>query len=384
MKSRVVAALILFGIAETMTVQAVVPTNFPSFKPFMGLDYSPFRGNESPTYFDYPSLADITYDLTNNVVFIASEITTYSMDDVLSNIPALCNTYNIMCYPCGFISTNAADNTNQLNALIAVGNQNFPTTRGLVVGNEPVFDGLPPSDVISAINYVRSATHNSVPVGTRDIEQAFQDNPALVAACDFIQVDIHPYWAEMPIDNAAAWTIQQWQSLTNQFPGTRVEIGETGWPTGGENIFWSNPQVAATVANQDKYLSEFVPLAKSNGIEYFIFDFRDEWWKSLDGYGTVETNWGIFDANTVKKQGLVDYLANGFSLTFMPLNGTNANIVVPTFAGNPYSMIITTNLLTGPWIPFNFTGSAGQNETFVNVPVFRDQPGWFYRAQQNF
>lgn len=351
----------------------------------MGLAYSPFRGDESPDYDTYPPLADIAQDLTNNLIFLASEISIYSMDGTLSNIPSLCDTYGIPCYPCAYVSSDLADTTNELNALIAVGNQNFPTTRGLIVGSEALLDGYDVDTLISNINYVRAATFTNVPVGTREDIQDITDNPQLAAACDFLQIDIHPYYYQVPIADAAAWAIQQWQQLTNQFPNTRVEIGETGWPTGGTNVFFDNPDVVASVTNQGLFLSQFVPLARSNGIEYFIFDFRDESWMVQEGYGTASTNWGLYDGWNNKKQSLTDYLASGFTLQMLSAASNTASILVQTYDSDPYALFGTTNLLESPGnLIANFTGAPGTNQTVVTVTNSSLQPACFYKASQGF
>jgi hypothetical protein len=51
----------------------------------------------------------------------------------------------------------------------------------------------------------------------------------------------------MPIEQAASWTIQEWQQIANQYPGTRVEIGECNWPTGIAALFWGAPGTNQTV-----------------------------------------------------------------------------------------------------------------------------------------
>jgi exo-beta-1,3-glucanase (GH17 family) len=367
-----------------ISLAGATPTNQVSFKPFMGIGFGPFRGSESPNYGSYPTVAEITQDLTNRAVFLASEITTYSMDDTLSNIPALCNAYDIKCYPCAYVSTAyLQDTTNQINALVAVGNQNYPTTRGLVVGSESVLQGYSPSSLISNINFVRAATHTNVPVGTRDVPATFINNPALVAACDFIQADIYAYWAQIPVTDAAAWTIQQWQTLTNAFPGKRVEIGEANWPTGGTNSFWSNPAVVPSVANQGRFLSDFVPMANSNHIEYFIFELRDEAWKVQEGVGTVETNWGIFNASGNKKQSLLNYLSTNFTVGISSTTSNLLSVTVRTYEGNPYSLLTAANLLTGFGMPAtNFVGTAGSNQTQL---VFTNSgQSEFFQAEQHF
>ena len=332
----------------------------------------------------YPTVAQITSDLTN-IAFLATEITTYGMDGTLSNIAGICNTYNIKCYPCAYVSTGSlADTTNELNALIAVGNSNYPTTRGLVVGSESILQGYSPQTLISNINCVRAATHTNIPVGTRDLPGNL--TPAVVAASDFVMADIYAYWANQSITNAAEWTIQQWQSLTNAFPGERVLIGEANWPTGGtNNQFVSNLGVVPSVANQSKVLSDFISMANSNGIEYFIFEYRDEPWKSQENVGTVEQNWGIIDTNNIKKQSLVNYLSANFSLTMLSAKSNTAKILVQTYEGNPYSIFGTTNL-SGSWgNPItNFTGALGTNQTVVTVTNSSKQKTEFYEGLQDF
>jgi exo-beta-1,3-glucanase (GH17 family) len=384
MRPRIIKAVAALAIFTATGVQGVVPTNVVSFKPFMGLSYSPFRGNESPNFNTYPSVADITYDLTNSVIYLASEIETYGMDNTLSNIPSLCNQYNIYCYPCAYLSTNNfSDNTNELNALIAVGNQNFPTTRGLVVGTEDLLDGYDVATLIDNINYVRAATHTNVPVGTRDLPEQFEYYPQLVADCDFIQLDIYPYYSAVPITNAVAWTIQEWQTLTNYYPGKRVEIGETDWPSGGTNEFFYQDN-GANVTNQGIYLSQFVAAAISNGIEYFIFSLRNESWKVQEGYGTVETNWGILYGDNTKKQSLVDYLSAGFSLAITSTNKLASNIGIPTYEGDPYLLYSTGNLLDSPGnIAAVFWGAPGTNQTVFTV-TNSGFSSVFFRAAQAF
>jgi exo-beta-1,3-glucanase (GH17 family) len=384
MKWNIIQTAAAFWLACVSTVSAAMPTNIVSFKPFMGISYGPFRGSESPNYNSYPTVAEITQDLTNSIVFLASEISTYAMDNTLSNIPALCANFNIRCYPCAYVSSAyLQDTTNQLNALIAVGNQNFATTRGLVVGSESILRGYNPAMLVSNINYVRAATHTNVPVGTRDIPASFLNNPSLVAACDFIQADIYAYWAQIPVTNAAAWTIQQWQALTNTFPGMRVEIGEANWPAGGTNNQWNNPAIVPGVANQGRFLSDFVAMAGSNRIEYFIFELRDEPWKTQEGVGTVETNWGILDAAGNKKQSLVNFLSTNFTVKVLSAKTNALSVSIQTYEGNPYTLLEATNLSAGfGTVDTNFTASTETNQTRLTVTGI-SKTG-FFRAQQKF
>lgn len=367
-------------------LQGSTLTNIPSFKPFVGLGYSPFVGNQTPNQGTYPTVAQITYDLTNSITFLASEIRTFGMDGSLSNIAGICNNYNIKCFPCAYLSSgNPTDNTNELNALIAIGNSNFPTTRGLIVGTEALRAGYDPQLLIDNINYVRAATHTNIPVGTADVPASLLTSPAVVSNSDFVMINPYAYWAQIPIANAATWTIQQWQIITNSFPGKKVIIGEANWPTGGTNSFWNNPSVVPAETNQGMFLADFVSMANSNGIEYFVFEYRDESWKNQEGIGTIERNWGVIDTNNIKKVGFVNYLSTNFSLKMLSGMTNVANILVQTYEENPYSLFAATNLI-GSWgSPIKtFNGVLGTNQTPVITTNSTQSEAKFYKASQNF
>jgi exo-beta-1,3-glucanase (GH17 family) len=394
MRSKIVAtAAAALGLVGITALEGATPTNIVSFKPFVGLSYSPFQGTETPLNGNfsqyYPTLAQITHDFAspaNSIGSLASEITTYGMDGTLSNIAGICNTYGVKCYPCAYVSSAYPDDTSyELNALIAVGNMNYPTTRGLVVGSEALLQGYDPQMLISNINYVRAATHTNVPVGTRDIQNTLLGNSAVVAACDFVQADIYAYWAQQPITNAAAWTIQQWQLVTNAFPGRNVQIGEANWPSGGTTGYTYGG--VSGMSSQAQFLSQFVSMANSNHIEYFIFEYRDELWKVNENntIGTVEQNWGLLDTNSNKKQSLLNYLQAGFTMNILSARTNHSQISVQTYEGDPYSLSASSNLL-GKFnsLTTNFVGALGTNQTTITVTNSGNQNSGFYRAMQNF
>jgi hypothetical protein len=126
-------------------------------------------------------------------------------------------------------------------------------------------------------------------------------------------------------------------------------------------------------------------MANRNGIEYFIFEYRDEPWKIQEGIGTIEQNWGIIDTNSLKKQSLVNYLSINFVLNMLSEKTNTANIQIQTYEENPYSLFSTSNL-PGSWgNPItNFNGKLGTNQTGVIVTNTSEQKSGFYKAAQNF
>jgi len=232
---------------------------------------------------------------------------------------------------------------------------------------------------------VRAMTHTNIPVGTADVPASLLSAPTVVAACDFVMINPYAYWAQQPIANAALWTIQQWQSFTNTYPGKNVIVGEVNWPTGGTNAFWSNSAVVPSVTNQSEFLSDFVSMATSNNIEYFIFEYRDEPWKSQEGIGTLEQNWGVLTTNNLKKQSLTNYLSTNFTMRIVSEKTNSLDILVQTYEKNPYSLVSTTNLLGsfGNQVT-NFIAAAGTNQTFLVVTNNTKQKAFFVRGLQNF
>lgn len=388
-KNFTVAAIALLLLADISAHSQAILTNITSansFKPFVGIGYSPFQGDQSPNYGTYPTTDEMSYDLTNSLTFLASEIRTFGMSGNQSNIPGLCAAYNIKCFPCAYLNPDdPTENTNELNALIAVANANYPTTRGLIIGTEPLRIGYDPNLLISNIDYVRAATHTNIPLGIAEVPDILADYTDVVADLDFVMINVHPYYAEVTITNAAIWTIQNWQYFCSEFPGKNVLIGETGWPTAGTNVYWTNPEVVTSVATQAKYLSDFTAMAREYGIEYFIFSYRDEPWEIQGGGGTVEQNWGLLDTNSVKKASLVNFLATNFSLSLSARVTTSATITVNTFENDPYTLLTTTNLLAGTENPLtNFFGMPGTNRTVITVPVTPGRPVKFFSARQDF
>lgn len=275
--------------------------------PLAGVGYSPFRNGQSPNTGKYPTLNQISSDLTNIVRNIAGEIRTFGMDGTIGDIPMLCATYNINCYPCAWLDSDyPSDTMQELSSIIAVGNAGYPTTKGLIVGSEALQGGImTPEQLISSIQYVRSNVPPSVQITTADTWNMIQANPAVVSNLDFITINIYPYWEDVSIENAAQTVMAHYNTIVAEYPGKRVVIGEVGWPTAGKGYGSDGtPLEGASPANQSLFLSEVIPLLRANNVEYFAFEPFDEGWKPQDGAGTVEAHWGLFNSARAPKQAI--------------------------------------------------------------------------------
>jgi exo-beta-1,3-glucanase (GH17 family) len=199
---------------------------------------------------------------------------------------------------------------------------------GITVGNEFILNNLtaaqsndPNSTVgIAAAEFLKTkisdvrsmltgmSLSKTIPVGTADAGGSF--NTDIIEACDYCMANVHPWFASVTIEQAAAWTASYFnatdvalaQSTSKKPP---MYIAETGWPTNSSTstAMQNGGGAAASVANLQTFINTFVCQANNNNTGYFFFEFMDEPWKTIQ-YGGVEGYWGVFDSNKQLKSGL--------------------------------------------------------------------------------
>ncbi|KAF8915330.1 glycoside hydrolase family 17 protein [Mucidula mucida] len=192
---------------------------------------------------------------------------------------------------------------------------------GITVGNEFVLNyvtehGGGPNDatgneagalLVANIKDTRSMLSDlnlDIEVGNSDAGSYF--NNLVLEAVDYGLSNVHPWFANVSIDEAAAWTAGFFDE-TNVQPAAllsnspKMYIAETGWPTDSKDAGNANNGVsAASEANLQTFIDTFVCQANTNGTGYFFFEFTDEKWKD-DTFGGVEGHWGLFHQNRTLK-----------------------------------------------------------------------------------
>ncbi|KAF8754761.1 glycosyl hydrolase 17 family [Rhizoctonia solani] len=162
---------------------------------------------------------------------------------------------------------------------------------GVTVGNEFILNSVTAAGETTATGTAGLAAAH--PVGTSDAGAYF--NTPLLQAIDYGLANVHPWFANTTIDDAATWTYDFFQQ-TNVAQAATVSnnptmyIAETGWPTK------TNGASAASVPNLQIFLDTFVCASNTNQTKYFFFEFKDEPWKDVM-YGGVEGWWGLFDSD---------------------------------------------------------------------------------------
>ena len=262
-------------------------------KVFPAMDYTPW-GTQYPLCLTYPpSQNNITRDmavlsqLTNTVRLYGTDCNQTEM--VLHSIDRLGLT-SMRVWLGVWIETNTTTNDRQLEKMYKVlkDTSDHSVFKGVIVGNEALYRaGLDKAasqqDLIEVLTEVKSnftSLGYDLPVATSDLGDNW--NGPLVQAVDAVMSNIHPFFAGVPVDEAAGWTWNFWQMkdapLTKGTDKPQI-ISETGWPSGGGNDCGTLTTKCATpesgsVAGVDEmniFMDDFVCQALDNGTDYFWF-----------------------------------------------------------------------------------------------------------------
>jgi len=262
-----------------------------------GLAYGTFRDGQAPGT-AYPSKAEIAEDMKILRGF-TTRLRTYAVAQSEQLIPRMAKQANLMIYAGAHIDSDPAANAEEIERLIAACEP--ARCAGLVVGNEPLLHGnLTVDQLIEVIRAVKSdprVIRRGMRVGYADTEATLLANPALAAELDFLLVNVHPYWAGIPVEEAADYVVERWLLVESAYPEKEVIIGETGWPTEGDPFGDAIPNQD----NQQLFLETFVPLALERNVPYFFFAAFDEEWKGDASGVELESHWGLWYSDRTMK-----------------------------------------------------------------------------------
>ncbi|OBZ72004.1 putative glucan endo-1,3-beta-glucosidase btgC [Grifola frondosa] len=294
-------------------------------KSFYGLAYTP-AGSQYPACGN--SLADVIEDI-QLISQLTPRIRLYGADCNQSALvlEAIKQTkVDLKVYLANYpIPTNSTPYTRQRDAIIeAIQTYGTDNILGVTVGNEFILNYVTAAGVsdpnsaigneggqllLANITDTRNALaalnlNQTMPVGNADAGSFF--NNEVLAAVDYGMSNVHPWFANVSIDQAAAWTNEFFQEnnviVANQLANKpTMYIAETGWPSNSSDVSnMSNGPSTASEPNLQTFLDTFVCQANQNGTGYFFFEYFDEVWKDIE-FGGVEGWWGLFYSNKTLK-----------------------------------------------------------------------------------
>lgn len=197
------------------------------------------------------------------------------------------------------------------------------TLQFLSVGSEALYrDDLPASDLADKIRDMKEFlagltdkngdSYSSVPVGTIDSWNVLVDASAAPAieASDAVYANAFSYWqGQGPSNSTYSFfddIMQALQVIQTIKGSTDIDfwVGETGWPTDGDNFGDAVP----SIENADNFWKEAICGIRGWGINTFVFQAFDEDWKEEDD--AVENHFGVWDSSRQLK---LDSLGCDFS-----------------------------------------------------------------------
>lgn len=201
------------------------------------------------------------------------------------------------------LTRNKQANSQQIDDLIALAAQYPETVFAVSIGNEASVDWtdhLVPVD--SLVEYAkRVKTKVTQPVTFCENYVPWTQKLApLVEIIDFISIHTYPVWEYQSIDNALAYTDQNYRSVSEHYPDKTVVITEAGWTTmsNGRGIEpWNANQNL-----QAEYCSQLVNWAEENQVLTFVFEAFDEPWKGSNDAAEPEKHWGFYTVDRQPKK----------------------------------------------------------------------------------
>lgn len=261
-------------------------------KVFPAIDYTPW-GTQYPLCMTYPpSQNNVTRDmavlsqLTNSVRLYGTDCNQTEM--VLHAINKL-ELDDMKVWLGVWIDTNQTTTERQLSKMYEILEETSDRSiyKGAIIGNEALYragedKAQSEQELISYLQDVRSQFKSKgydLSVGTSDLGDNWSGE--LVQVSDFVMSNIHPFFAGVEVEVAAAWTWDFWQQhdvvLTETLPNVQQIISETGWPSGGGTDCGGttgdcSPGQSGSVAGVDEmntFMNDWVCQALANGTDYF-------------------------------------------------------------------------------------------------------------------
>lgn len=258
-----------------------------------GVDFGPYADGQDPNVNPAIGESQITQRLQPLRGRVRT-IRTYGAADGLERIPAIASSMGFEVWAGAWVSTNFAANEQQIAALIDIGRSGDAT--GLIVGSEVLLRGdLSEATLLNYIARVRAAVPTNVMVSCADTHTVLMAHPAVMAACDVVMANVHPYFS-VAVESAAAMVHAAWQKLEVAAGGKRCIVSEVGWPSAGT----ARGAAVPSEVNAARFFKEFTSWARANAVDYFWFEAADEAWK--ERYEASGAHWGLYlkDGRTLK------------------------------------------------------------------------------------
>jgi exo-beta-1,3-glucanase (GH17 family) len=260
------------------------------------VSYAPYRPGQSPFTGRFPSATEVDADLALLADHVRA-IRIYASIEGDYDVAALAQKHGLKVWQGIWLGGDRAQNEREMARAIADANRYPDTIVRVVAGNEVLLRrDLPVAELIADLEKVRAAVRQ--PVTTGEVWEFWEQFPEVAKHVDIVSVHLLPYWEDTPagIDRAIDHVLSVYRRMTALFPGKKIAIGETGWPSDGR---W-RADAAPGVVNQARFVRGFLAAARANGFDANLIEAFDQPWK-YQSEGTVGANWGLWTAQRQQK-----------------------------------------------------------------------------------
>jgi exo-beta-1,3-glucanase (GH17 family) len=267
--------------------------------PLQSVSFSAFRPGQSPLSKIYPTSVQIEDDLRRLQGKVRA-VRTYTTSENLETVPQRAGKYGLKVWHGAWLNNNDKENLEEINLLIDHANKYKDTIERVIVGNEALLRKDVTANQLR--RYIRQVKQRvKQPVTYADVWEFWLRNPQLADEVDFITIHLLPYWEDEPIglngrEADGSLRIENhlkaiFKRVQDRFPGKKIVIGETGWPSDGRMRSDARPGRVEQV----RYFSMFRSVADREKFDYNVVEAFDQYWKARQE-GTVGATWGLLDA----------------------------------------------------------------------------------------
>lgn len=288
--------------------------------------YSGYREGQDPRQAIFPSYAEIKedllilaqnwsfirlYDCSKHAETVLQVIRDASLDlQVMLGVDLAAEMSNPNCpwgaeFSKNTLRANRRANSQQFERLIALVNQYPDIVFSVSIGNEASVEWtdhlVSVASLIAYARQIKNAISQPVTFCDNYVPWTTKLEP-LAAELDFISVHTYPQWEYRRIEEALAYSKQNYYSVAHHYPDKPVIITEAGWTTAsnGRGIEPSN----ASEELQAIYYQQLLAWTQAEKILTFVFEAFDEPWKGSSDPLEPEKHWGLFFVDRTPKLAL--------------------------------------------------------------------------------
>lgn len=345
------------------TVTVIVPIPQVAHQVF-GIDYSPYVGTQNPNNGTVINDDQLTQQI-GAIAPYTTAIRTFGCTSGLEDVAKIAKRFGLKVYVGIWIGKDPTANNTELQNCITVAQS--VQVDAAIIGSEALLrNDVTPAQLIAYINQFRSAVPG-VPVTTADQYLPLENNPAVVAVCDFVFANYYPFWEGTDISTAVASLNAEDALLRATYAPKEVIVSETGWQSFGN----THVNAVPSPQNAASYFLNFESWAEAGQRKTFYFEDHDELWKGIDD------GWGIWDNSLVMKPGMI----NVFNGVTVADNWTCK--AVPGGSGTP-QLQFTTVPQKGSSSPLvGQEWHAAPASYYVVVYIHVGQYGWWVKPTFN-